>query len=395
MLTSHGNANVASQADAGRALRVLKLLTDAQSKGGTGLVNVRWYGAVGDGIVDDTVAIQNAINDQVGKKDATGIYLPPGKYRVTRTLLVGLARGFRMQGSGAYVGDAGAAQWSVIIADGMSGLPVLDLFGTAGFHLSDFGIRGNAADSLTGAAKYGIRLRSPAGAGSGVGFSENVSVYWCDEAINFGKDGITANAADCTFMRCSVLWCRVAFRSEHSQALNISFYDFSAGFCDDVFQLVGGNIFVSMLATYDVKRVVYVEEGGGNIGHTTIVNARLDGASYRAVVYETGTNTSVTWATLMDVHVVSGGPSTGTARIKLTHDNLVKVIGGANLCGTDGPLFDLDGTGGVCSILVEGAELPDDPTKVVGTITGTGKYRIRNCFSDLFNSRTFITDYAN
>ena len=49
-------------------------------------LNVKGYGAVGDGQVDDTQAIQNAIYDlgQVGK--STVLFLPAGKYRITKTL---------------------------------------------------------------------------------------------------------------------------------------------------------------------------------------------------------------------------------------------------------------------------------------------------------------------
>ncbi len=44
------------------------------------------YGAIGDGVADDTVAIQNALNDlgQVGKAEV--LYLPAGTYRITATL---------------------------------------------------------------------------------------------------------------------------------------------------------------------------------------------------------------------------------------------------------------------------------------------------------------------
>jgi hypothetical protein len=44
--------------------------------------NVKDYGAIGNGIQDDSDAIQNAINSK------TNIYFPPGTYRITKTILI-------------------------------------------------------------------------------------------------------------------------------------------------------------------------------------------------------------------------------------------------------------------------------------------------------------------
>ncbi len=48
------------------------------------LNNVRDFGAVGDGITDDRLAIQAAIDDAVAN-DRGGIFFPSGTYRVSRT----------------------------------------------------------------------------------------------------------------------------------------------------------------------------------------------------------------------------------------------------------------------------------------------------------------------
>ena len=47
--------------------------------------------AKGDGIADDSVALQNAINSAVNKGDGGVVFLPSGRYRITRTLLIPLA----------------------------------------------------------------------------------------------------------------------------------------------------------------------------------------------------------------------------------------------------------------------------------------------------------------
>lgn len=49
-------------------------------------VNVKWYGAVGNGITDDTTAIQAAIDAAKTTKQA--VYFPTGKYKTTSTLII-------------------------------------------------------------------------------------------------------------------------------------------------------------------------------------------------------------------------------------------------------------------------------------------------------------------
>lgn len=52
--------------------------------------NVKAYGAVGDGVADDTAAIQAAVNDAAAAGSGTGatVFFPPGTYLVTSTITV-------------------------------------------------------------------------------------------------------------------------------------------------------------------------------------------------------------------------------------------------------------------------------------------------------------------
>jgi hypothetical protein len=70
--------------------------TDSMGVIGVGAVNVKMhFGAVGDGVADDTTAIQNAFNESVlasnGFSSGTrgGVYFPPGTYKITAPLIIG------------------------------------------------------------------------------------------------------------------------------------------------------------------------------------------------------------------------------------------------------------------------------------------------------------------
>lgn len=75
--------------------------------------NIKMFGAVGDGTTDDATALQNALDaNQI-------IFVPPGKYRTTATLLVDPARN---RGSGLF----GIVAPSIFTATGQTGGPTWD-----------------------------------------------------------------------------------------------------------------------------------------------------------------------------------------------------------------------------------------------------------------------------
>jgi hypothetical protein len=80
----------------------ISYLNDAERKF---QINVKDYGAVGDGIADDTNAIQAAINTAMASPYKVIMYIPAGIYKLTNVLTVqqtdaGTASGFSIVGSG-------------------------------------------------------------------------------------------------------------------------------------------------------------------------------------------------------------------------------------------------------------------------------------------------------
>lgn len=65
------------------------------------VLDVKTVGAKGDGVADDTAAIQSAIAAAAAATDSPTVYLPAGTYRITRSLVVN-GSNFTIDGSGFY-----------------------------------------------------------------------------------------------------------------------------------------------------------------------------------------------------------------------------------------------------------------------------------------------------
>ena len=146
-----------SRADGGPGATKYVKVSGAGSTGwaavDSAVADVKQYGAVGDGVTDDTAAIQAAIDaamttgtplttTRVGLKP---VYLPKGKYKITAPLTIYSVQGFRMHGDGmeSYLAVSGSLTYA------------LRLNGVAYSEFRDFDIRGNtSADTVTTALAH-------------------------------------------------------------------------------------------------------------------------------------------------------------------------------------------------------------------------------------------------
>ena len=112
-----------------------------------GSVNVRNYGAVGDGSADDTAAINSAISAATGNSSPAArtrfptadVYLPPGIYKVTSDLLIQSVEGFAFAGAGA--------ELTILLASGKGfTTAVLNIDGSAQGTFQGFSIVGDGTE---------------------------------------------------------------------------------------------------------------------------------------------------------------------------------------------------------------------------------------------------------
>lgn len=117
------------------------------------LISVKDFGAKGDSVTDDTLAIQNATDYCFNNKKR--LFFPAGKYRITSTISVKLGDHYSVSGSYFY-GDGRSS--SLILADFgnyQNPIPILNLIQGAGaqtsvynFQLSDMTLQGVDPDKV-------------------------------------------------------------------------------------------------------------------------------------------------------------------------------------------------------------------------------------------------------
>lgn len=145
------------------------------------IVSVKDYGAVGDGITDDTSSIQDAVDSL---SNGGTIYFPAGEYLISSTISKIVASASTARGGYRFVGDG---RWATL----------LTYTGTSGYCIS---LVGTAVDTAGSGLMEGIDIRHMRLAGTGKSSGNTDSgiyiqgfQYACIEDVrisDFGQDGL-------------------------------------------------------------------------------------------------------------------------------------------------------------------------------------------------------------
>lgn len=242
--------------------------------------NVKRYGAVGDGVTDDTAAIQAAIDDGPGIK-----YLPPGTYFVTpgaRDWCLDLPAGVTLMGAGpaaSVIFDtsqhiSNAAAKSVVRSDSTTDICVRDLR-----------ILGNATAADGAASSYGYGI-----------YLTNVTGFWIDGVVveNLRNGGMTVGGSFAPAGSCSqglISNCRALGFNMNclhvSCATDVSVVNFF-GFSGEGVQIEGGPCsrinFSNIISVYNPDAIppggfgIEVLANHGDFNDLSVSNVKVLGA---------------------------------------------------------------------------------------------------------------------
>ncbi|MCZ7643982.1 MAG: glycoside hydrolase family 55 protein [Planctomycetota bacterium] len=246
------------------------------------MLNVKDFGAVGDGQADDTEALQKAFDaaayTKEGMKDSMAlargmVYLPPGHYRVTRTLklqrhhwnLVVWGSG----GANKFGGKVGQPRVpravTQLVWDGDEGGTLLDGDFVQGVELHNLG--------LIGKEKAGILLRLNR---TGRWRLDRVVLADAKMGVEVGE-GHPSNGDTSTFLDVWFENLDTGYKQVSVQNLDMLFIACHGGGCRQVWHFAGGGCTegISCFAI-DCEEVIRIDQGGINAGTFTFSNLRVD-----------------------------------------------------------------------------------------------------------------------
>jgi hypothetical protein len=249
-------------------------------------LDVRAFGAVGDGKADDTAAIARAVQ-AAGLPEAPGkaarpttVFFPPGVFRVTKTIELAERPGASslrvawIRGSGHLVPNGTAAAHTTLLWDGADGVPMLDVKGYSGLRLGDLKMDGN------GKAGVLVRINSVPGIGSGQFSVERVQLDRADTGIELGAS-LDMCASDMTFTDLLVDNMRTAgFRAMNDQQVDYVFIRCQVSHAPTGFHFRRGGSAHFLLPTFYAVDTCFDLSGGVNNGSYSITGLFLERHSF-------------------------------------------------------------------------------------------------------------------
>ena len=252
----------------------------------TMFVSAKKYGVVGDGVTDDTAALQAAIDGEIN------LYIPEGNYRITSTLVIGTGKdGFIMRGQGKGNGISAMAPTS-FLWDGAANGTMMRVFSVANVDLGHFLLIGrNNASTLTHPG-IGLEVTGINAMGS-MHFSSfhDIDITYVDGVSGVGLQVGSATNDDVSnlqFKRFNITVCNVCILQIGSQTINafyndsvfLEFYEKGAHFLDGNIHLNNNGFYGGSTAKEDIICEPECEEFVCDENYHEIINSRTGSKAF-------------------------------------------------------------------------------------------------------------------
>lgn len=244
-------------------------------------VSVKDFGAVGDGVTDDTAALNTAFAYGVNNK--VQIHIPSGTYVVTDTLWVtpegSTFKSAHITGAGSGYGGSISIPQTVIDGSAITNKPVMNVQLGRGVTLKGFSIRGPLSSAISSTAselldydfnyaegnratryspQCGLAIDAGVGAipadggysgftyrgmssGSHITVLDDIGIYNCVVGILIGPDA-NVNSSDMSIYNTNIGFCQDGLAVCHSQARGLHYYGGSIGGCRTAVNTAGFGI---------------------------------------------------------------------------------------------------------------------------------------------------------
>ena len=253
-------------------------------------INVKDYGAAGDGITDDTTSIQNAINAALaGTTYRPSVFFPRGNYKVSSALSIPIPTvSFEMFGGGTRNPiDGGSGSMITYTGTGT----MMTITNGMALFVHDIGFAGSGSAYGAGSSQTCMKWLE-VGAGTGMSSYERVTWYGFDTAVQFADTLGMFGCADVGFDFCIVYNCNYGVRVYNMDGCNYIFRRLYANNTNSAISSVPG-MFLILSAQFvgcgsATRYAMEFTQPGNNNGAVIIDEVHFEGVTKQLIYFQGG-----------------------------------------------------------------------------------------------------------
>ena len=260
------------------------------------VLDVRDFGAVGDGVADDTEAFKKAFAAIQRPAAAGELFIPAGVYRITETLVLKNQQGLAIRGQGSTkflpLPSARASRCTVLVWDGEPGGVLLETAGIGTCLFERFNLCGIAPEKRKQFLRRNPRKKPPqagilylghsTGAGNMINRMHMLGFFYADAGIQMARSKKEMCASDIHLSSITFAHLGTGFKVTNNQGVDYLFNFLFATNCERVLHFeLGGTLLVNNAQATCCGCFLEINGGGRNAGNYLCQNVHVEGHAGR------------------------------------------------------------------------------------------------------------------